>query len=148
MKKMTPFLWFKNNQAAEAAKYYVKVFKDGSKVTGSNPMSTSFTLRGQDFIALNGNPGIGFNPSFSVYVDCKTQKEVDRLWNTLIGDGGRASKCGWLEDKFGMSWQIIPSVLPKLFGAKNRVKAQAAMNAMMQMEKIDGPALQRAFDAA
>ncbi len=148
MKSMTPFLWFPENKAAEAAKYYVSVFKQGSKVTGSNPMSTSFVLRGQRFIALNGNHSQPFNDAYSTYVECKTQKEVDALWKRLIGDGGKETMCGWLKDKYGLSWQIIPAILPKLFGAKNKTKVQAAMNAMMQMKKIDGAALQRAFDEA
>ena len=148
MKKMTPFLWFPGNQAAEAAKYYVSVFKQGSKVTASNPMSTAFVLRGQHFIALNGNAKQPFNDAYSTYVHCKTQKEVDALWARLIGDGGTETMCGWLRDKYGLAWQIVPAVLPKLLGAKNRVKAQAAITAMMQMKKIDGPALQRAFDDA
>lgn len=148
MKKMTPFLWFPDNQAAEAAKYYVSVFKQGSKITGSNPMSTAFVLRGQHFVALNGNRGQPFTDAYSTYVHCKTQKDVDALWARLIADGGTETMCGWLRDKYGVSWQIIPAVLPKLFGAKNPKKVQAAMNAMLQMKKIDAAALQRAFDEA
>ena len=145
---MTPFLWFTGTQAEEAARYYVSVFKQGSKVTRTNPMTTSFVLRGQHFVALNGNRDQPFNDSYSTYVDCKTQKEVDALWARLIGDGGRETMCGWLKDKYGLSWQIVPAVLPQLLGAKNRKKAQAAINLMMTMKKLDGPALQREFDEA
>jgi predicted 3-demethylubiquinone-9 3-methyltransferase (glyoxalase superfamily) len=152
MKKITPFLWF-DDQALEAAKFYVSIFKN-SKVTHVSRrgpkgpvMSVNFRLEGQDFIALNGGPHFHFTPAISLYVDCQGQAEVDRLWKKLL-QGGKPSRCGWLEDKFGLSWQIIPDVLGKVLGSKDPKKAGAAMAAMMQMVKLDVKKLQAAHDQA
>jgi predicted 3-demethylubiquinone-9 3-methyltransferase (glyoxalase superfamily) len=151
MQKITTFLWF-NDQAEEAAKLYVSIFKKGSKITGRQKtpdgkvMGVNFKLQGQEFMALNGGPHFKFTPAISLYVDCKTQKEVDTLWKKLLSDGGKESRCGWLEDRFGLSWQIIPAVLPKVLGGKNKKKAAAAMQAMMGMVKLDAKKLQEAYD--
>ena len=152
MQKITTFLWF-NDQAEEAAKFYVSIFKKGSKITGRQKtpdgkvMGVTFKLAGQEFYALNGGPHFQFTPAISLYVDCKDQKEVDTLWRKLL-KGGKPSQCGWLEDKFGLSWQIVPSVLPKVLGGKNPKKAAAAMQAMMGMVKLDAKKLQKAYDEA
>ena len=142
MQKITPFLWF-NDNAAQAAKFYVSIFKN-SKITSASPMSVSFKLEGQDFIALNGGPHFKFNPAISLYVDCKTQREVDTLWRKLLAGGGKPSRCGWLEDKYGLSWQIIPAALPEALRDKDPKKAGRAMDAMMKMVKIDIKALKKA----
>lgn len=155
MKKVTPFLWF-TDQAEPAAKLYVSLLPR-SKITrvqrhqGAKKgpaFSVSFTLAGQDFIALNGGPHYSLTPAFSMYVDCADQKEVDRLWKKLLANGGKESRCGWLTDRFGLSWQIIPQALPKLLASKNPKKAAAVMQAMMGMVKLDVAGLQRAHDAA
>ena len=128
MKKITPFLWF-DNQAEEAMNFYVSVFKN-SKVLGVTPgpngiaQTVSFELEGQEFIGLNAGPQFKFNESISFFVDCKTQEEVDYLWTTLTANGGEESMCGWLKDKYGLWWQIIPSALGKLMGDPDPAKAQ------------------------
>jgi predicted 3-demethylubiquinone-9 3-methyltransferase (glyoxalase superfamily) len=146
MQKITPFLWF-NDNAEEAMNFYVSIFKN-SKVGsvsrygegGPGPkgsvMSATFSLEGQEFMALNGGPHYKFTPAISLYVNCETQAEVDELWEKLSA-GGRKDRCGWLQDKFGLSWQIIPSALPRLLGDKDPAKAQRAMQAMLRMDKID-----------
>jgi predicted 3-demethylubiquinone-9 3-methyltransferase (glyoxalase superfamily) len=146
MQKITPFLWF-NDNAEEAMNFYVSIFKN-SKVgsvsrygeAGPGPkgsvMSATFSLEGQEFMALNGGPHYKFTPAISLYVNCETQAEVDELWEKLSA-GGRKDRCGWLQDKFGLSWQIIPSALPRLLGDKDPAKAQRALQAMLQMDKID-----------
>ncbi len=144
MKKITPFLWF-DTQAEEAANFYCSVFKN-SKVLSSNPMMARFELEGQEFMALNGGPQFKFTEAISLYVDCKDQAEVDELWTKLTADGGEESQCGWLKDKYGLSWQIIPSILPELLTSSDQEKAQRAMQAMLKMQKIDGAELQRAYD--
>jgi predicted 3-demethylubiquinone-9 3-methyltransferase (glyoxalase superfamily) len=145
MSKVTPFLWF-DGQAEEAAKFYVKVFKQGSKVTNisrmgpgktAKVMSVTFSLRGQDFIALNGGPQFKFTPAVSFLIDCKTQKDIDHLWNSLV-DGGKPSRCGWLEDRWGVSWQVVPTGLGQL------ISHPAAMQAMLGMAKLDIAALKAA----
>ena len=157
MKKITPFLWF-DTQAEEAAKFYASIFKNskitnvsrygaGGPVKAGSVMSVTFTLEGQDFIALNAGPHFKFNPAISMFVNCKTQQEVDVLWRKLL-KGGKPSRCGWLEDKYGLSWQIIPEALGKMMGDKNPKKAGATMQAMMQMVKIDTKKLKKAYDAA
>ncbi|MDB4980111.1 MAG: hypothetical protein JWM82_863 [Myxococcales bacterium] len=159
MSKVTPFLWF-DSQAHEAAKYYVSVFKKGGKgstkittvarypeggpVPAGSVMTVEFKLRGQDFTALNAGPMFKFNPAISFVVSCDDQKEVDYFWTKLIADGGAPNDCGWLTDKFGLSWQIVPKVLLKLVGNKDKAKAARAMSAMMKMKKIDIQALQDA----
>jgi len=151
MSKITPFLWF-DNQAEEATNFYVSVFKN-SKVTSINRMgpdgpvfSTAFELEGQEFLALNGGPEFHFNEAISLYVNCQTQAEVDALWATLTADGGSESQCGWLKDKYGLSWQIIPDVLGGLIGGPDPEKAGRAMQAMLKMQKINIAELQRAYD--
>lgn len=147
MQKLTPFLWYDGN-VAEAMEFYRSVFP-GSKVLDTMPgpngslMGATFELDGQRFIAFNGGPHLKLTPAVSMYVNCETQAEVDELWAKLT-DGGAESECGWLVDRFGLSWQIIPSILPKLLGDPDREKATRAMNAMLQMKKIDIAALERA----
>jgi predicted 3-demethylubiquinone-9 3-methyltransferase (glyoxalase superfamily) len=153
MQKITPFLWF-DSQAEEAMKFYTSIFKN-SKVgrvarygaAGPGPkgtvMSATFKLEGQEFMALNGGPLFKFSPAISLYVTCKTQKEVDQLWAKLSA-GGKTERCGWLTDKFGLSWQIIPSVLGKLLHDKDPAKSQRVMKAMLQMNKLDIEGLKRA----
>ena len=153
MQKITPFLWFDGN-AEEAANFYISIFKNSKmgKITrygdaGPGPkgsaMSVTFQLEGQEFFALNGGPQFKFTPAISLFVDCKTQEEVDDLWDKLSA-GGRTDRCGWLQDKFGLSWQIIPTVLGQLLGDKDPQRAKRAMQAMLQMTKIDIEKLQQA----
>ena len=150
MKKITPFLWF-DTQAEEAMNFYVSVFKN-SKALGVTPgpngiaQSVSFELEGQEFIGLNAGPNFKFNEAISFLVDCKTQEEVDELWNKLTADGGEESMCGWLKDKYGLSWQIIPSALGELMGDSDPVKAQRVVQAMLKMQKIIVADLQKAYD--
>jgi len=153
MQKITPFLWF-DGRAEEAMNFYVSIFKH-SKVgkvrrwgeAGPAPkgtvMSASFELEGLQFHALNGGPAFKFTPAISLFVDCKTQEEVDELWEKLSA-GGEPNRCGWLTDKFGISWQIIPSALGEALSHADPAKAKKAMEAMMQMTKIDIAELQRA----
>ena len=153
MQKITPFLWFDGN-AEEAMHFYVSIFKN-SKVgtvtrygeSGPGPkgsaMSVTFQLEGQDFFALNGGPKFTFTPAISFFVNCNSQEEVDELWERLA-EGGRTNRCGWLQDKFGLSWQIIPSVLGELLGDKDPEKSKRVMQAMLQMDKIDIEGLKRA----
>lgn len=155
MQKITPFLWFED-QAEEAMNFYVSIFKNSSigRVTRygeagpgkpGSVMSATFVLDGEEFFALNGGPQFKFTPAISFFVNCETQAEVDDLWEKLSA-GGREDRCGWLQDKFGLSWQIVPSILGRLLGDKDRAKAGRAMQAMLQMKKLDIAALQRAFD--
>ena len=150
MKKITPFLWF-DKEAEEAMNFYVSIFKN-SKVLGVAPgpngvaSSVNFELEGQEFIGFNAGPEFKFNEAISFLVDCKTQKEVDELWNKLTADGGEESMCGWLKDKYGLSWQIIPSALGELMGDKDPEKAKRVMEAMLKMRKIIVADLQRAYD--
>lgn len=130
-----PFLWFERG-AEEAARFYVSLLA-GSRVTGSSPMSTSFRLAGQDFVAFNGGRDLRLNPAFSIMVEVRTQAEVDRLWDALTADGGEESRCGWLVDRFGLSWQVIPRRLPQLLFHKDPAVAQRATQAMLKMRKID-----------
>ena len=157
MQKITPFLWY-DNQAEEAANFYTSIFKN-SKITkiarygdaGPGPkgsvMIVTFQLEGQNFTALNGGPVFNFTPAISLYVDCETQEEVDQLWEKL-SEGGRKDKCGWLQDKFGLSWQIIPRALQNLMSDPDPKKSQSVMQAMLQMDKIDVKKLQEAHDRA
>jgi len=155
MQNITPFLWF-DGKAEEAMNLYVSIFKNSKvvKVTrcgeaGPGPkgtvMSATFQLDGQEFIALNGGPQFTFTPAISFLVNCETQQEVDELWEKLSA-GGEKGRCGWLKDKYGLSWQIIPSVLGKLMQDKDAEKAKRVMQAMMQMDKIDINRLQQAYD--
>src|SRR6202163_213052 len=154
MQKITPFLWF-DGKAEEAMNFYVSIFKN-SKVgrvtrygdTGPGPkgsvMSATFQLEGQEFFALNGGPQFQFTPAISFFVNCETQKEVDELWEKLSA-GGRKDKCAWLQDKFGVSWQIVPKALLELIQDKDPVKSQRVFKAMLQMTKIDIEGLKRAY---
>jgi predicted 3-demethylubiquinone-9 3-methyltransferase (glyoxalase superfamily) len=144
MPKITPFLWF-DKQAGEAANFYVSIFKN-SKVLKNTPMIVQFMLDGQEFTALNAGPRFKFTEAVSFVVDCKSQDEVDYYWSKLTADGGQESQCGWLKDKYGLSWQIIPDALPRLIGDPDRQKAKRAMEAMLKMKKIDIAGLQRAHD--
>jgi predicted 3-demethylubiquinone-9 3-methyltransferase (glyoxalase superfamily) len=155
MQKIIPYLWF-DDKAEEAVNLYVSVFKDSKIVrltrygeAGPGPkgtvMSAAFQLEGQDFLALNGGPLFAFTPAISLFVNCETQQEVDELWEKLSA-GGKKERCGWLKDKYGLSWQIIPSVLGKLLQGKDPKKAQKVMQAMLQMDKIDIKTLQQAYD--
>jgi predicted 3-demethylubiquinone-9 3-methyltransferase (glyoxalase superfamily) len=157
MKKIRPFLWF-DDKAEEAAKFYTSIFKnskihnvsrygDAGPGSGGSVMSVTFELEGQEFMALNGGPLYSFTPAISFFVDCKTQQEVDDLWERLSA-GGKKSQCGWLTDKFGLSWQIIPSALGELMGDDDERKSSAVMKAMLEMEKIDIKRLQEAYDKA
>lgn len=155
MQKITPFLWFDNN-AEEAINFYVSIFKNSKVGTvtrygeaGPGPkgtvMSATFQLDGQEFFALNGGPLFKFTEAISFFVNCETQAEVDELWAKLLSGGGKPSRCGWLKDKYGLSWQIIPSILGKLLHDKNTQKAQRVMQAMLQMDKIDIKKLEQAY---
>ena len=141
MDKITPFLWF-DRQAEEAAKFYISIFKNG-KIIEATPMSVTFELFGRRYLALNGGPHYKLTPAFSFFVSCKTQKEVDTFWAKLT-KGGKELRCGWLEDKFGLAWQIIPEVLGQLLYNKDREKAGRTMEAMMGMRKLDIAALKAA----
>jgi predicted 3-demethylubiquinone-9 3-methyltransferase (glyoxalase superfamily) len=153
--KITPFLWFDNN-AEEAMKFYTSIFKN-SKIggvtrygeAGPGPKGTVMTgtiqLEGQEFIVLNGGPLFKFTEAISFVIDCKSQEEVDHLWEKL-SEGGEKSRCGWLKDKFGLSWQVVPSILSEMLGDKDPQKAKRVMNAMMKMDKIVIKDLQNAYD--
>jgi predicted 3-demethylubiquinone-9 3-methyltransferase (glyoxalase superfamily) len=155
MQKITPFLWF-DDQAEEAMNFYVSIFKN-SKVLSvarygdAGPgrkgtiMTARFQLEGQEFIALNGGPQFKFTEAISFLVNCETQEEVDYFWEKL-SKGGERSRCGWLKDKFGLSWQIVPTVLGEMLQDKNAEKSQSVMKAMLQMDKIDIQSLKRADD--
>jgi len=148
MQKITPFLWF-DHQAEEAMNFYISTFKNG-KVLNINRrdgkvLTVTFELDGQQFIALNGGPLFNFTEAISLFVDCETQEEVDDLWGKLI-TGGSESRCGWLKDKYGLSWQIIPKALIKLMSDPDPQKSQAVFQAMLKMNKIVIADLQRAYD--
>ena len=151
--KITPYLWF-NDNAEEAMNFYVSIFKNAKVVSvtrygdaGPGPngtvMSATFQLEGQEFFALNGGPQFTFSPAISFFVNCVTQQEVDALWDKLSA-GGEKQMCGWLRDKYGVSWQIIPTVLGEMLGDKDAKKSQRVMQAMLQMRKIDIAGLKRA----
>lgn len=149
MKKITPFLWF-DTQAEEAMNFYVSVFKNSkvnsiSRGPDGKAFTVSFELDGQEFIGLNAGPQFKFNEAISMFVNCKDQAEVDELWEKLTADGGEESMCGWLKDKYGLSWQIIPKALGELMGDPDPVKAQRVTQAMLQMQKIDVARLQQAY---
>jgi predicted 3-demethylubiquinone-9 3-methyltransferase (glyoxalase superfamily) len=161
MQKITPFLWF-DDQAEEAAKFYTSIFKDSkvgkilryseetAKVSQSgrppgSVLTVEFEIEGQKFTALNGGPQFKFNESVSFVVNCETQEEVDYYWEKLTADGGEESACGWLKDKFGVSWQITPTVLIEMLQDENAEKSERVMNAMLQMQKIDIKKLKAAY---
>ena len=154
MQKITPFLWFDGN-AEEAMNFYTSIFKNSKigRITrygdaGPGPkgavMSGTFQLDGQEFMALNGGPQFKFTEAISFFVNCETQEEVDELWEKLSA-GGQKSRCGWLKDKYGLSWQIIPSALGKMLGDKDPEKSQRVMKAILQMDKIDIKRLEQAY---
>ncbi|HEU0276086.1 MAG TPA: VOC family protein [Candidatus Udaeobacter sp.] len=159
MQKITPFLWF-DNQAEEAARFYTSVFKNSkigrilhydeasAKAAGGSVgsvLTIEFEIEGQKFTALNGGPQFKFNESVSFVVHCETQQEVDYFWEKLIAGGGKESACGWLKDKFGVSWQITPILLIDMLHGKDATKAARVMKAMMEMDKIDIKKLKRAY---
>lgn len=134
MTTITPFLWF-NGNLTDALSFYAAVFKD-ARIVSQNPMTAEFELAGQRFIGLNGGPKYTFNEAVSFFISVKTQEEVDHYWQALTADGGAESMCGWLKDKFGVSWQVIPEALPRLMGDPDRAKAQRVMDAILKMKKI------------
>jgi predicted 3-demethylubiquinone-9 3-methyltransferase (glyoxalase superfamily) len=149
MPSITPFLWF-DTQAEEAMNFYASIFKR-SKVTSVNRvqgkvMTVAYELEGQEFMALNAGPQFKFNESVSFFVGCDTQTEIDDFWTKLTADGGSPNRCGWLKDKFGLSWQIVPNSLGQMLGSPDGAKSQRVMEAMMQMDKLDLQRLQQAYD--
>jgi predicted 3-demethylubiquinone-9 3-methyltransferase (glyoxalase superfamily) len=159
MQKITPFLWF-DDKAEEAAKFYVSLFKNSgitaitrydessaavSGRTKGSVMTVEFHLEGQEFTALNGGPIFKFNESVSFVVNCDTQEEVDRFWEKLSA-GGQTSQCGWLKDKYGLSWQVVPTILNKLIQDKDPEKSKRVMQAMLKMTKLDIRTLQQAYE--
>jgi predicted 3-demethylubiquinone-9 3-methyltransferase (glyoxalase superfamily) len=157
MQLITPFLWF-DTQAEEAANYYVSIFPNSRILkiarygeAGPGPrdtvMTVSFEINGQQFTALNGGPQFRFSEAISFVVNCETQAEIDALWERLSA-GGKESRCGWLKDRHGLSWQLVPTVLPELLGDKDSARAQRAMQAMLQMRKLDIAALRRAHQGS
>lgn len=161
MQKITPFLWFDKN-AEQAVRFYTSIFKTSKilkvvrytkasrEIHGRKPgavMTIAFKLAGQNFVALNGGPSFKFTEAVSMVVNCDTQREVDYYWDRLSKGGPKQAQiCGWLKDKYGLSWQIVPAALPKLLGDRNTAKAQRAMQAMMQMKKLDIAKLKQAFE--
>jgi predicted 3-demethylubiquinone-9 3-methyltransferase (glyoxalase superfamily) len=159
IQKITPFLWFDDN-AEEAAKFYTSIFKkskiidiahygESAAEASGRPkgtvMTVTFELEGQRFMALNGGPIFKFSPAISFLVSCETQKELDDLWEKLSEGGGEQEQCGWLKDKFGVSWQIVPSVLGEMIQDKDAEKSEKVMKALIQMKKIDIQSLQKAY---
>lgn len=161
VQKITPFLWF-DGQAEDAVKFYTSIFKDSkigrimhygeetAKVSESGQpigsvLTIEFEIEGQKFVALNGGPQFKFNESISFVINCKTQEEVDYFWGKLTADGGEESACGWLRDKFGVSWQVTPTVLIDMLHEKDAAKAERVMHAMLQMKKIDIKTLKEAY---
>jgi predicted 3-demethylubiquinone-9 3-methyltransferase (glyoxalase superfamily) len=156
IQKISPFLWF-DTQAEEAARFYTTLFDDseitevtrmpeGTPGPADQVMLVTFRLAGQGFMALNGGPDFGFTEAISLYVRCADQAEVDRLWSALTADGGEESMCGWLKDRYGLSWQIVPDRLGELLADPDAERAQRAMQAMLKMQKIDVAALEAAAD--
>ena len=155
MQKVTPCLWF-DDQAEEAANFYVSIFKNAKILkrtyygeAGPGPkgsvLTVVFELDGQELIALNGGPHLKFTEAISLSVDCKTQDEVDTFWDKLSA-GGQQGQCGWLKDKYGLSWQIVPSVLPEMLGDPDPVKSKRVMEAMLKMKKLDIHVLENAYE--
>ncbi len=160
LQKIYPCLWF-DNQAEEAAKFYVSIFKNSklghiarydeasSKASGrpkGSVMTVTFNLDGQDFMGLNGGPVFKFSEAISFVVNCENQEEIDYHWNKLTSDGGEESVCGWLKDKYGLSWQIVPAVMDEMMSDKDKKKVERVMKAMLQMKKLDIKKLQDAYD--
>jgi predicted 3-demethylubiquinone-9 3-methyltransferase (glyoxalase superfamily) len=142
MQKITPFLWFEGN-AEQAAQFYVSIFKN-SKIINASPMSVTLELEGQRLMILNGGPHYKLSPAVSLFVNCETQLEIDDLWVKLTADGGADGRCGWLVDKYGLSWQLVPPILGQLLGDKDRMRAQRVMAAMMKMNKLEIAVLEQA----
>jgi predicted 3-demethylubiquinone-9 3-methyltransferase (glyoxalase superfamily) len=151
MPSITPFLWF-DTQAEEAMNFYASVFERSRVISvnraGGKVMTVEFELEGQKFMALNAGPAFTFNESISFFVGCETQQEIDGYWDKLTADGGAPGRCGWLKDKYGLSWQIVPKALGRLLGGSDGAKSKRVMDALMQMNKLDVNALQRAYDGA
>lgn len=154
MQKISPFLWF-NGQAEAAARFYVSVFRnaeilhttyysEGLPFPAGTVLTVQFVLDGETFTALNGGPEYAFTPAVSFSVSCETQEEIDELWSKLT-DGGQEVQCGWLVDRFGVSWQIVPKGLDRIFNSKDPAASQRALQAMLGMKKLDLPALKRAY---
>ena len=148
MQKITPFLWF-DTQAEAAARFYTSLFKNAKILTVSPgpdgaPMVVNFQLEGEEFVALNGGPQFKLNEAFSLVINCQTQQEIDYYWSRLTADGGQESQCGWLKDRFGLSWQVVPVQLGRLLSDPDRKRAGAAMQAMLKMKKLDIAALEQA----
>ena len=144
--KITPFLWF-DNQAEAAARFYTSVFKN-SRLLNVTPMVVNFEIEGQEIIALNGGPQFAFTPAISLFVSCESQAEVDDLWTKLLAGGGKPNGCGWLDDRFGLSWQIVPTALMELMSDPDPKASGRVAQAMMGMQKIDIAGLRRAYLAA
>jgi predicted 3-demethylubiquinone-9 3-methyltransferase (glyoxalase superfamily) len=158
MQKITPFLWY-DDKAEEAANFYISIFKNSKVLSvlrygevGPGPkgsvMTVDFQLEGQEFVALNGGPHFKFTEAISFVVNCETQEEVDYFWEKLTADGGQESMCGWLRDRYGLSWQVVPTILVELFKDKDAEKSQRVMKAMLQMKKIDIETLKQAYEGA
>lgn len=160
MQKITPFLWF-DDKAEEAVNFYASIFKnskignatrynaESAAASGRSEgsiMTIEFQLEGQDFTAINGGPVFKFTEAISFSIDCKSQEEVDHFWNKLTEGGGQESQCGWLKDKYGLSWQVVPTVLPEMLKDPDHAKAKRVMEAMLKMKKIDIAALKQAYD--
>jgi predicted 3-demethylubiquinone-9 3-methyltransferase (glyoxalase superfamily) len=151
MPTMTPFLWF-DNQAEEAMNLYASIFSRSKVLSVSRAqgrvMAVQFELEGQKFMALNGGPHYQFNEAISLFVGCETQQEIDEYWGKLTADGGAPGQCGWLKDKFGLSWQIVPNALGRMLSDPDPAKSGRVMQAMLQMKKLDLTQLQKAYDGA
>ena len=149
MLRISPFLWF-NTQAEDAMNFYVSIFPRSKAISvqrvGGKVLTVTFELEGQQIMGLNGGPQFTLNEAFSLFVSCETQAEVDELWTKLLAGGGTPSRCGWLRDKFGVSWQIVPTVLGRMLGDQDRQRADRVMAAMLQMGKLDVARLQQAYD--
>ncbi len=144
MQKITPFLWFED-KLEEAVTFYTSTFEN-ARVEAVNPMTATFVIEGQTFMALKGGPGHKFNDAVSFFIRCETQSEVDDYWRKLTSDGGAEGRCGWLMDKFGLSWQVVPSVLGRYMSDPDRTKANRVIQAMLKMKKIEIGALDAAYD--
>jgi predicted 3-demethylubiquinone-9 3-methyltransferase (glyoxalase superfamily) len=149
MPTITPFLWF-DTQAEEAMNFYASIFKR-SKVISVNRvqgkvLTVQFELEGQQFMALNAGPTFTFTEAISFFVGCETQQEIDELWAKLTSGGGEPSRCGWLKDKYGLSWQIVPNALGRMLSDKDSAKSKRVMDALLQMDKLDLKQLQQAYD--
>jgi len=156
MQKITPFLWF-DNQAEEAAKFYTSIFKDskinsvsrygdGMPLPKGSVMTVGFTLAGQEFTALNGGPQFKFTEAISLVVNCETQQEIDTFWDKLTSGGGQPIECGWLKDRYGLFWQVVPTALGQMMKAGDETKTNRMMAALMKMKKLDVAELQKTYE--